>query len=192
MKRRTIIALCLSITSVALLSVASIVPAASASTESSAAKSHAAASRTAIPTGIPNSNANTTVITPPGATANTSFGVGSAYICTIVSGTGFTSGLGAVVGYAYTTDCSGAAACYQTADLQEYQGRITGGWVALADGPLEEGCTEASASVVSEGCTSSSLLWEYRSIGYYTVYWENGEISNATLTSNVVSADAIC
>lgn len=173
----------------ALLFVASFAPIASASSASSAARSHEMA--VAVQAATPVGSETTTVIRPPGASPDAPIGVG-AYICTIVSGTGFTTGEAAVVGYAYTTDCSGASVCFQTADLQQYQGRITGGWTALATGPQTDGCTEGSASVVSEGCTSSSLLWEYRTLGYYTVYWDNGNVSNGSLYSNVVSADRVC
>jgi len=56
-----------------------------------------------------------------------------------------------------------------------------------------EGCSEASASVLSEGCTASSILREYRTIGYHTVYWDNGEVSQGgPRISPAASADRAC
>lgn len=112
--------------------------------------------------------------------------------CTIVAGIHANSSWSAVTSTAYTTNCVGVAACFQTADMQTYSAVTGHVWTALKDGPETSGCGSGHASVVSVGCTHTGITWAYRTVGHYTVFWSSGGSSSASLTSGSISNFYVC
>lgn len=119
-------------------------------------------------------------------------GGGGGASCTITASISNSSSWSSVTSTAFTSNCTGASACYQTADMQANSKQTGNQWYDWATAPQTEDCTSSHASIISKSCRSAANSWSYRTIGYFTVFWDSGNVGNATLVSGAIGNTREC
>ncbi len=112
--------------------------------------------------------------------------------CLVHSSVGRASDWSWIRGRAWTDTCTGAAACYNTADLQAFQAQRTGHWVTIKEGSQVESCTGTVSGTGQVSCQADVVGWSYRNLNLNTIFWNNGQTTNDTTLSGTLSGDHVC
>jgi hypothetical protein len=130
--------------------------------------------------------ANVRSITP-----DTEIGVG-AYYCNITAGTRLYPDERSAEGYAYFSDCTGAAACSTSVTLQQTAPTDPSDWYSIGDDQTS-GCSSLDvAEVDHENCTKTNYYVSYRAEAIFSVVWDNGTPGQKTLYSDPTTAEMVC